>query len=382
MHQKVCARRTSLFTENGQARGASADPQLPFRCPRCGEHKRFRSLASLRAHLEYSHSYYHTMHELSLPTRRVHSHPERALHRRSLSDTREVTICIERCRMPHVGTQAAEEIKTENEEEEEEEEASKDGLKIHMSSPGTDHIPSPFPFDEPPDPGSKLEVVFPERNVCTEEMSLRRRLAKVLRVVDSTMQRRLHRVTTELAKTDTELLCECALSQHLAQGRQEVQEKERALSRQADVAVMVIATLKEQLKESEYELERQEQEVITIQNFLKAATQHEICGKVRIQCFIENLLKRIALAERLLEYYQSSPSPPNYADYMHQTAENRPHRIPKSRSAGCQLSQSCPQEGRTHPSLLGRKVGHSSYFRPDHRDEVWTQGSRSVGFED
>ncbi|XP_071236524.1 LOW QUALITY PROTEIN: protein ZNF365-like [Salvelinus alpinus] len=381
MQQKVCARRTSLFTENGQACGASADPQLPFRCPRCGEHKRFRSLASLRAHLEYSHSYYHTMHELSLPTLRGAFSPERALHGRSLSDTREVTICIERCRMPSVGTQAADEIKTENEEEDdEEEEASKDGLKIHKSSPGTDHIPSPFPFDEPPDPGSKLEVVFPERNVCTEAMSLRHRLAKVLRAVDSTMQRRLHRVSTELAKTDTKLLCERALSQHLAQERQEVQEKERALSGQVDVAVMVIATLKEQLKESEYELERREQEVITIQNFLQAATHHEICGKVRIQRFIENLLKRIALAERLLEYYQSSPSPPNYTDYMHQTAENRPHRIPKSRSAGCQLSQACPQEGRTHRSQLGRKVGHCGYFRPDRRDEVLTQCSRSAGF--
>ncbi|XP_075921944.1 F-box only protein 41 isoform X1 [Petromyzon marinus] len=31
--------------------------QLPYRCPRCGDHKRFRSLSSLRAHLEYSHTY-------------------------------------------------------------------------------------------------------------------------------------------------------------------------------------------------------------------------------------------------------------------------------------------------------------------------------------
>lgn len=30
---------------------------LPFRCPRCGDHTRFRSLSSLRAHLEFSHSY-------------------------------------------------------------------------------------------------------------------------------------------------------------------------------------------------------------------------------------------------------------------------------------------------------------------------------------
>ncbi|CAB1312753.1 unnamed protein product [Coregonus sp. 'balchen'] len=368
MQQKVCARSTSLLTENGQACGASADSQLPFRCPRCGEHERFHSLASLRDHLEYSHSYYHTMHELSLPTRRGHSHPERALHVRSLSDTREVTSCIERCRTHSVGTQAAEEIQTE--EEEEEEEASKDYLKFHKSSPGTDHIPFPFPFDDPPDPGSEPEVVSPEWSVCAGEVSVRRRLAKVLLAADSTMQRRLHRVSTELAQTDTELLCERAHSQHLAQERQEVQERERALSRQVDVAVMVIATLKEQLNESEYELERREQEVITIQNFLEAATQHEICGKVRIQRFIENLLKRIALAERLLEYYQSSPSPPTYTDYM--------------------LSQSCPQEGRTHPSQLGRafpkapseRVGHSGYFRPDRRDEVWNQRRRSAGFED
>ncbi|KAM9559488.1 protein ZNF365-like isoform 1-T1 [Salvelinus alpinus] len=384
MQAKVCARRTSLITENGQACGASADSQLPFRCPRCGECERFHSLASLRDHLEYGHSYYHTMHELSLPTRRGHSHPERVLHVRSLSDTREVTSCIERCRTHSVGTQAAEEIQTE----EEEEEARKDDLKFHKSSPGRDHIP--FPFDNPPDPGSEPEAVSPEWSVCAGEVSVRRRLAKVLLAADSTMQRRLHRVSTELAQTDTELLCERAHSQHLAQERQEVQERERALSHQVDMAVMVIATLKEQLNESEYELERREQEVITIQNFLEAAAQHEICGKVRIQRFIENLLKRIALAERLLEYYQSSPSPPTYTDYMHQTAENGPHRITKSRSAGYQLSQSCPQEGRMHPSQLGRafpkgpseRVGNSGYFRPDRRDEAWTQRRRSAGFED
>ncbi len=48
-------------------------------------------------------------------------------------------------------------------------------------------------------------------------------------------------------------------------------------------------------------------EVITIQQFLEAAAQHEMCGKVRLRRFIENLLRRISLAERLLEYYQSAP---------------------------------------------------------------------------
>lgn len=34
-----------------------ASLDLPYRCPRCREHKRFRSLSSLRAHLEYNHTY-------------------------------------------------------------------------------------------------------------------------------------------------------------------------------------------------------------------------------------------------------------------------------------------------------------------------------------
>lgn len=50
-------------------------------------------------------------------------------------------------------------------------------------------------------------------------------------------------------------------------------------------------------------------EVITIQKFLEAAARQETNGKVRIQCFIENLLRRIALAERLVEYYQVNGSP-------------------------------------------------------------------------
>lgn len=50
-------------------------------------------------------------------------------------------------------------------------------------------------------------------------------------------------------------------------------------------------------------------EVITIQKFLEAAARQETSGKVRIQHFIEDLLRRIALAEELVEYYQVNGSP-------------------------------------------------------------------------
>lgn len=49
-------------------------------------------------------------------------------------------------------------------------------------------------------------------------------------------------------------------------------------------------------------------EVITIHRFLEVAARQEKSGKVRIQRFIEDLLRRIALAERLLEFYQASGS--------------------------------------------------------------------------
>lgn len=108
--------------------------------------------------------------------------------------------------------------------------------------------------------------------------AVRRRLASILRAADSTMQRRLAKVSTELAQTDTELLCERAHSQHLAQERQEVADRERSLSRQVDVAVMVIAALREQLNASENELERRERRV-QLQAFLK-----QTCKQSSVYC--------------------------------------------------------------------------------------------------
>lgn len=99
---------------------------------------------------------------------------------------------------------------------------------------------------------------FSGLEMAAASAAVRRRLASILRAADNTMQRRLAKVSTELAQTDTELLCERAHSQHLAQERQEVADRERSLSRQVDVAVMVIAALREQLNASENELERRE----------------------------------------------------------------------------------------------------------------------------
>ncbi|KAM4730073.1 protein ZNF365 isoform 3-T3 [Anableps anableps] len=414
MQQKLCSRGSGSFLleRNGQACGALTDPvtscDLPFRCPRCGEQERFRSLASLRAHLEYRHSYRSPdvvsgdfsitgkhpdpltaaipWQDTSLPTRRGQHGAARPPHVRSLSDSRDsgylhsYSSVRRRTQSVGVGTQAEEEEGADDEDtgEEEEEEEEEDGEEAAQSS------------------YSGLET-------AAASAAVRRRLAGILRAADSTMQRRLAKVSTELARTDTELLCERAHSQHLAQERQEVADRERSLSRQVDVAVMVIAALREQLNASESELERREREVLTIQKFLEAAARQETSGKVRIQRFIENLLGRIALAERLVEYYQVNGSPAQCDHYkqQQQTADGR-HRITKSRSAGGQLFSSGLHDNRTQSSSQfgggpqfckagadrererQERLAQSSrlFCRPEHRDDIWNhQRRRSTGYE-
>ncbi|KAM9344719.1 protein ZNF365 [Symphorus nematophorus] len=419
MQQKLCSRGSGSFLleRNGQACGAvtvtSCD--LPFRCPRCGEQERFRSLASLRAHLEYRHSYRSPdvvtggfsitgklpdpltaaipWHDMSLPTRRGQQSAGRPPHARSLSDSRDSSYLHSyssvrrRTQSVGVGTQA--------EEEEDEEDGGTEDEDVGDEEDD----------DDEGEEGDRKQNSFSGLETAAASAAVRRRLASILRAADSTMQRRLAKVSTELAQTDTELLCERAHSQHLAQERQEVAERERSLSRQVDVAVMVIAALREQLNASENELERREREVITIQKFLEAAARQETCGKVRIQRFIENLLRRIALAERLVEYYQVNGSPPQCNHYKHQQpTDNGPHRITKSRSAGGQLSSSGLHDNRTHSSSQfgGRpafskaggerdrdrehreRLAQSSrlFCRPEHRDDIWNhQRRRSAGYE-
>ncbi|XP_068424597.1 protein ZNF365 isoform X1 [Clinocottus analis] len=471
MQQKLCSRGSGSFLSerNSQPCGTSTSCDLPFRCPRCGEQERFRSLASLRAHLEYRHAYLSPdvtpggfsitgklpdpltaaipWHDMSLPTRRGQQSAWRPPHVRSLSDSRDsgyphsYRSARRRTQSVGVGTQAEEDEDEEDDDDDDDEEfgsgdeddddddeegaergggRNEEEIKMLLKKSDTchhhhlNHHHHPFPPSAPLGPAPRpeldldLDLELVEQNsysgseTAAASAAVRRRLARILRAADSTMQRRLAKVSTELAQTDTELLCERAHSQHLAQERQEVADRERSLSRQVDVAVMVIAALREQLNASENELERREREVITIQKFLEAAARQETCGKVRIQRFIENLLRRIALAERLVEYYQVNGSPQQCSHYKYQQpTDNGPHRITKSRSAGGQLSSSGLHDNRTHgghplfskPGGGGERdrerehrerLAQSSrlFCRPEHRDDIWNhQRRRSAGYE-
>ncbi|KAJ3610121.1 hypothetical protein NHX12_022215 [Muraenolepis orangiensis] len=309
---------------------------LPFSCSQCGGRERFGTLALLRTHIQHLHQtrdHHHHHHHApdplpppdpsrglwwqgnSLPSpspgSQRRSDGGRSLHRRR------------RTQSVGVGTQDEEEEEEEEEEggqveeDAEEKDAGKkdeEGLS-HMLF--INHLPSPLPPRPPPDlgpdpgldPGSSLELGGRDGRADYSrfaglEAAVRGRLAILLRAADSSMQRRLARISWELAQTDTELLCEHAHRQHLARERHEAAERQRSLSRQVDVAVAVIAAMREQLNASENQLEQREREALSIQSFLESAVRQETSGRVRVQRFIETLLERIALAERLVQFYQ------------------------------------------------------------------------------
>uniref|UniRef100_A0A8C5AR61 Uncharacterized protein n=1 Tax=Gadus morhua TaxID=8049 RepID=A0A8C5AR61_GADMO len=246
---------------------------------------------------------------------------------------------------------------------------------------GSDPDPRPAPGggSDPGVPGPSVE--FGGRDVRTDvsrwaglEAAVRGRLAVLLHAADGSMQRRLARVSWELARTDTELLCERAHWRHLARERQEAAERQRALSRQVDVAVSVIAALREQLNASEDRLEQREREALSIQSFLAAAARQEASGRLRLQRFIEALLERIALAERRVRSYQGEEHadcqrnrPPTQVQThtgthtltARGTAHRYIHTLPEGPHTGTHTNTKVPTQVDTHTFKVLCKLHNS-----------------------
>uniref|UniRef100_A0A2K5DHP6 Zinc finger protein 365 n=1 Tax=Aotus nancymaae TaxID=37293 RepID=A0A2K5DHP6_AOTNA len=271
---------------------------LPFRCPRCGDHTRFRSLSSLRAHLEFSHSYEErtlltkcslfpslkdtdlvSSSELLRPGK-LHSSGNVVKQKPSYVNLYSISHEHSKDRKPfevvaerpvsYVQTYTAMDLRA-------------DSLDGPRSGPGL--------------PTSDTKASF--------EAHVREKFNQMVEAVDRTIEKRIDKLTKELAQKTAELLEVRAAFVQLTQKKQEVQRRERALNRQVDVAVEMIAALRQRLTESEEELLRKEEEVVTFNHFLEAAAEKEVQGKARLQDFIENLLQRVELAEKQLEYYQS-----------------------------------------------------------------------------
>ncbi|XP_053306155.1 protein ZNF365 [Spea bombifrons] len=335
----------------------------PFRCPQCGENSRFRSLCALRAHLDYMHSY-----------------EERYILGKSglFCSLKEIDpkLSIEPLNETQIGS-------TYN------------GLKQKASSTYCDQTNENKAITETERPSPLMKSNFSDEStnvhnsVCgypatrtkpNLEPQGKVTFNQIAETVDKTIEKKIDKLNKELCEKTSELLEVRAAFLQLSQKKQEVQHRERALSRQVDVAVELIAILRQRLTESEQELQRKEEEVVTINHFLEAAAEKEFRGKRRLQQFIENLLQRVEFAEKQLEYYQNR----QIKNMQAKTCNPVVGHIPASRKSKSQNRCSChpisnshdvkpqsAQKGRTYINRIGIQPMKLLYETSDSSRDLW-----------
>ncbi|NXB20342.1 ZN365 protein, partial [Rhagologus leucostigma] len=329
---------------------------LPFRCPRCGDHTRFRSLSSLRVHLEYSHSFQ----ESSLLARsslfsplkdaELVSPPEPAAQGSPGSPGGSAA----QPAGPYLNLGGASCG------------SGKGGQPRELAAERPGSYLASYVSAESPSEVSKPGLPATDSK-ASFEAHVREKFNRMVEAVDKTIEKRIDKLTKELSQKTAELLEVRAAFVQLSQKKQEVQRRERALSRQVDVAVEMIAALKQRLSESEEELHRKEEEVVTFNHFLEEAAEKEVRGKARLQHFIENLLQRVDLAERQLEYYQNQQMVCNHTDVSE-------HVVIHPNIDHPDLQEFTDISLNKKPRCLSRGSQHASYNIPDAKPHSFQKG--------
>ncbi|KAM8843075.1 F-box only protein 41 [Synchiropus picturatus] len=311
-----------------------ASLDLPYRCPRCGEHKRFRSLSSLRAHLEYNHTY-ETLYVLSksnsvcdaaallplvaegaLLTPANNNDPFEPLRPSALKERhfpcRELPCADDLSLTPANSNAAARYIPNV------EFPLGEFFMKKAMTSadPGAHGGPSTAVAVAANVAASAVEAAYEEglarlKARAFERLELDERLEKLSEEVEQKIAARVGRLQAELERKSSELERAKQESERLSQEKQDLEDKASELSRQVDVSVEMLANLKQDLVNKEAELTHKQQEVAQIDQFLQETAAREANAKVRLQQFIEELLDRADRAEKQLQIISSCGTTPN-----------------------------------------------------------------------
>ncbi|XP_076871744.1 LOW QUALITY PROTEIN: F-box only protein 41 [Brachyhypopomus gauderio] len=346
-----------------------ASLDLPYRCPRCGEHKRFRSLSSLRAHLEYNHTY-ETLYVLS----------------------KSNSVCDAAALLPLVADNA---LAAETRFPYRELPCPGDDLSLAPAPTAACYLPNvEFPLGEifmkkamsSADPSaptaaitasgsnavavaanvaaSAVEAAYEEglarlKARAFERLELDERLEKLSEEVEQKIAARVGRLQAELERKSSELDKAKQESERLGQEKQDLEDKATELSRQVDVSVEMLASLKQDLVNKEQELSHKQQEVAQIDQFLQETAAREANAKARLQQFIEELLDRADRAEKQLQIISSCGTTPNGSlgrcSLQGSKANGRQRNSSLSGSRGMyQVS-----ERRSSPSTDGRVSGRS-----------------------
>ncbi|XP_074543879.1 F-box only protein 41 [Halichoeres trimaculatus] len=311
-----------------------ASLDLPYRCPRCGEHKRFRSLSSLRAHLEYNHTY-ETLYVLSksnsvcdaaallplvaegaLLAPANNNDPFEPLRPSALKERhfpcRELPCTDDLSLTPANSNSAARYIPNV------EFPLGEIFMKKAMTStdPGPHGNPSTAVAVAANVAASAVEAAYEEglarlKARAFERLELDERLEKLSEEVEQKIAARVGRLQAELERKSSELERAKQESERLSQEKQDLEDKASELSRQVDVSVEMLANLKQDLVNKEEELTHKQQEVAQIDQFLQETAAREANAKVRLQQFIEELLDRADRAEKQLQIISSCGTTPN-----------------------------------------------------------------------
>ncbi|NXI76796.1 ZN365 protein, partial [Rhipidura dahli] len=333
---------------------------LPFRCPRCGDHTRFRSLSSLRVHLEYSHSFQEgsllARSSLFSPLKDAElvSPPEPAAQGSPGSPGGSAT----QPTGPYLNLGGASCG------------SGKGGQPRELAAERPGSYLANYVSAESPSEVSKPGLPATDSK-ASFEAHVREKFNRMVEAVDKTIEKRIDKLTKELSQKTAELLEVRAAFVQLSQKKQEVQRRERALSRQVDVAVEMIAALKQRLSESEEELHRKEEEVVTFNHFLEEAAEKEVRGKARLQHFIENLLQRVDLAERQLEYYQNQQMVCNHTNVSEHVVSQQTFHPTIDHP---DLQEFTDISLNKKPRCLSRGNQHTSYNIPDAKPHSFQKG--------
>ncbi|NXA81694.1 FBX41 protein, partial [Thryothorus ludovicianus] len=257
-----------------------ASLDLPYRCPRCGEHKRFRSLSSLRAHLEYNHTY-ETLYVLS----KTNSICDAAVFPLAAADGALLTPAARRDYFESTSFQGKDQR------------FSCDLVPAEELEPAPSSSPTPryvheieIPLTEiftrgkavapAPAPPAAMDAAYEEglarlKIRAFEKLEVDKRLEKLTEEVEQKIASQVGRLQVELDRKSSELEKAKQESLRLSREKQELEDRASELSRQVDVSVEMLASLKQDLVQKEQELTRKQQTPawISLEQGLEAARQ-------------------------------------------------------------------------------------------------------------
>ncbi|NXG45889.1 FBX41 protein, partial [Psilopogon haemacephalus] len=264
-----------------------ASLDLPYRCPRCGEHKRFRSLSSLRAHLEYNHTY-ETLYVLS----KTNSICDAAVFPLA-ADGALLTPAARRDYFESTSFQGKDQR------------FSCDLVPAEELEPAPSSSPSPryvheieIPLTEifsrgkavapAPAPPAAVDAAYEEglarlKIRAFEKLEVDKRLEKLTEEVEQKIASQVGRLQVELDRKSSELEKAKQESLRLSREKQELEDRASELSRQVDVSVEMLASLKQDLVQKEQELTRKQQALgpcwrCSSASHLGMATVQSVCG--------------------------------------------------------------------------------------------------------